>query len=300
MKSTFQSKFFLTPYLIIFFSLQLSAQDELLQMLGEEETTSYTIASFKTNRIINLHSIENTASGVLDFKIQHRFGYLNGGIEEFFGIDQATMRFGFDYGVTNRLQIGVGRSNYEKTIDGYLKFKLLRQSSGQKKMPLSASIVAGSAIKTNRWPEPDRNNLFSSRLSYHFQVLLARKFSEGFSFQLTPTVVHRNLVATSAEKNDVYALGAGFRQKITKRISINAEYIYVLPDQLAPDFKNSISLGFDIETGGHVFQLHFTNSTGMFERAFIAETIGDVGKGDIRFGFNLSRVFTLSKPKPKE
>ena len=86
-------------------------------MLGEEETTSYTIASFKTNRIINLHSIENTASGVLDFKIQHRFGYLNGGIEEFFGIDQATMRFGFDYGVTNRLQIGVGRSNYEKTID---------------------------------------------------------------------------------------------------------------------------------------------------------------------------------------
>ncbi len=300
MKINFQIGISLTLLFWNIFSLKLNAQEELLQMLGEEEITSYTIASFKTNRIINLHSIENTAAGVLDFKIQHRFGYLNGGIEEFFGIDQATMRFGFDYGLTNRLQIGLGRSNYEKTLDGYLKFKLLRQSSGQKKMPLSASIVAGSAIKTNRWPEPDRNNLFSSRLSYHFQILLARKFSEGFSFQLTPTLVHRNLVATSAEKNDVYALGAGFRQKITKRISVNAEYIYVLPDQLAPDYKNSVSLGFDIETGGHVFQLHFTNSTGMFERAFIAETVGDVGKGDIRFGFNLSRVFTLSKPKAKE
>jgi len=300
MKINFQIGISLTLLFWNIFSLKLNAQEELLQMLGEEETTSYTIASFKTNRIINLHSIENTAAGVLDFKIQHRFGYLNGGIEEFFGIDQATMRFGFDYGLTNRLQIGLGRSNYEKTLDGYLKFKLLRQSSGQKKMPLSASIVAGSAIKTNRWPEPDRNNLFSSRLSYHFQILLARKFSEGFSFQLTPTLVHRNLVATSAEKNDVYALGAGFRQKITKRISVNAEYIYVFPDQLAPEYKNSVSLGFDIETGGHVFQLHFTNSTGMFERAFIAETVGDVGNGDIRFGFNLSRVFTLSKPKAKE
>lgn len=300
MKINFQIGISLTLLFWNIFSTRLNAQEELLQMLGEEEITSYTIASFKTNRIINLHSIENTAAGVLDFKIQHRFGYLNGGIEEFFGIDQATMRFGFDYGLTNRLQIGIGRSNYEKTLDGYFKYKLLRQSKGQTKMPIAISFVAGSAIKTNRWPEPDRNNLFSSRLSYHFQILLARKFSEGFSFQLTPTLVHRNLVATSAEKNDVYALGAGFRQKITKRISVNAEYVYVLPDQLAPDFKNSVSLGFDIETGGHVFQLHFTNSTGMFERAFIAETVGDPGKGDIRFGFNLSRVFTLSKPKPKE
>lgn len=277
----------------------LKAQEQdLLSILGDDqEQISYATAAFKTNRIINLHSIEHTAPGVLDFKILHRFGFINGGAYEFFGLDQATMRLGFDYGLTRNIQIGLGRSNFEKTYDFYAKYRFLRQSTGKRNIPLSMSLIAGSAIKTTRWPDPDRDNLFSSRLYYHFQLLLARKFSEGFSLQLSPTLVHRNLVATKAEKNDVFAIGAGIRQKISKRISINAEYVYVLPDQLAEGFQNSLSIGFDIETGGHVFQLHFTNSTSMIEKGFVAETSGKWEKGDIRFGFNISRVFTLRAPR---
>jgi hypothetical protein len=278
---------------------QVNAQQEqdLLSLLGREETTEYAAASFKTNRIINLHSIENTAYGVLDVKISHRFGFLNTGVYELFGLDQATIRLGLDYGISDRVTIGVGRSSYEKTFDGFLKYKLLRQSTGLKKMPVTVGVLGTAAIHTLKWTDPDRENLFSSRLAYVGQLLIGRKFSEKFSLQLSPTIVHRNLVATAAEKNDVIAIGVGGRYKIHKRFSLNAEYIYVLPDQLLPGQKNSLSIGFDIETGGHVFQLHFTNSTSMIEKGFVTETVGDWGEGGIHFGFNLSRVFTIVKPE---
>jgi hypothetical protein len=270
----------------------LSAQD-LLSLLEQEETTDYTSATFKTNRIINLHSIENTAAGVLDLKISHRFGFINGGISELFGLDQASIRIGFDYGLSDRLMIGVGRSSFEKTYDGFYKLKILRQSTGVKNMPITMSLFSSIAIKTTRFPDPDRENHFSSRLYYVSQLLIGRKFTESFSLQLIPGIVHRNLVKTSAEKNDVFHLGMGGRLKLSKRTSFNVEYIYVFPDQLAPGFKPSLSLGFDIETGGHVFQLHFTNSTSMIEKGFISETTGNWLDGDIHFGFNVSRVFTV-------
>lgn len=286
------------PFLFFILSFSVKAQDDnLLSMLDDEPVTLFSSAAFKTNRIINLHSIENTSKGVLDFKIQHRFGFLNSGAYEFFGLDQATMRLGFDYGLTQRIQIGLGRSNFEKTFDAYAKYKFLRQSTGKHNIPLSISLVTGMAIKTVKWPDQSRDNLFSSRLYYHFQVLLARKFSDKFSLQCTPGLVHRNLVDKISTANDVYSFGLGLRQKLSNRISINAEYIYVLPDQLGTGFQNSFSVGFDIETGGHIFQLHFTNSTSMIEKGFITETVGDWTKGDIRFGFNISRVFTIVKPK---
>lgn len=272
------------------------AQDDLLSLLGEDEpTTEYATAAFKTNRVINLHSLESTAGGVLDVKISHRFGFINGGIRELFGLDTAMIRIGADYGLTDRLTIGFGRSSFEKTYDGFLKFKLLRQSTGAKKMPVTVALFASTAIKTTPWEDPDRENYFSSRLYYTFQAIVGRKFSESFSLQLSPTLVHRNLVRTNAEANDVLALGIAGRQKLTKRLAINAEYIYVLPDQLSEGFRNSFSIGFDIETGGHVFQLHFTNSTSMIEKGYIPETKGNWFDGDIHFGFNVSRVFTLKK-----
>jgi hypothetical protein len=161
-------------------------------------------------------------------------------------------------------------------------------------MPITASLLATSAIKTLKFQDPDRDNLNSSRLYYTFQAIIGRKFSESFSLQLSPTLVHRNLVSTNAEKNDVIALGIGSRMKLTKRTSINVEYIYVAPDQIADGLTNSLSIGFDIETGGHVFQLHFTNSTSMIEKGFIAENTGNFFDGDIGFGFNISRVFTVN------
>lgn len=270
--------------------------DDLLSLLGEEEeTTNYTYATFKTTRIINMHSVENNAAGVLDIKISHRFGNLNGGLYELFGIDQASIRIAGEYGLTDRLMIGLGRSSFEKTYDGFLKYKILRQSTGKKVMPVSASFFASTAIETVEWSNPDRDNKFTSRLSYTFQVLLARKFNESLSLQLTPTLVHRNLVQTTEDFNDMYALGVGGRMKLTKRISLNAEYIYLFQNSAANDLTNSLSLGIDIETGGHVFQLHFTNSTAMIEKGFVAENRGSWLDGDVRFGFNVSRVFTLKR-----
>lgn len=276
----------------------LTAQDEgdLLSLLGEEETTEYAAASFKTNRVVNGHSIENTAAGVLDSKISHRFSPLNQGLYDIFGLDGATIRIGIDYGITDRLMVGVGRSTKEKIIDGFAKYKLLRQSTGKRNMPLSLSYLVDAQIKTVKFSDQTRENKFSSRLYYTHQILIGRKFSDAFTLQLMPTLVHRNLVETKAEKNDVLALGAAGRIKLTKRITLNAEYYYVLPDQLRPDFTNVLSIGFDIETGGHVFQMHFTNSTDMTYKGFITETTDKWFDG-VRFGFNISRVFTIVKPR---
>ncbi len=281
--------------LLIAMTLSVSAQEEedLLSLLGEEETTNYTTASFKANRVVNLHSLENTAAGELDIKISHRFGFLNGSFYELFGLDQATIRIGGDYGITDRLMVGIGRSSFEKTYDAFVKFKLLRQSTGKRSTPFTVCLLGTTAIKTIKFADPNRENYFSSKLYYTGQLIIGRKFSDAFSMQLSPTIVHRNLVVTEIEENDVLALGAAARVKLGKRTSINGEYIYVLPNQLASGYRNSLSVGFDIETGGHVFQLHFTNSTSMIEKGFITETVGDWADGDIHFGFNISRVFNI-------
>ena len=284
-------------------SLVLSAQDDLdlLELLGEEEVTDYTIASFKANRVINQHSLETTARRVLDIKISHRLGVVTGGFKEWYGLDQATIRIGGDYGITDQLMIGLGRSSYEKTYDGYLKYKFLRQSKGKRKMPISAVAVASMAMKTIDFDIPERENYFSSRLYYTYQLIIGRKFSDSFSLQVTPSLTHRNLVPSPEIANDVYALGFASRLKMSQRLSLNTEYIYVLPDQLAEVYRNSASIGVDIETGGHVFQLHFSNSTAMTDKGVITETIDDWTKGDVHFGFNISRVFTIKKKaKPTE
>lgn len=300
-RSTLSCLFFIMVALTV--TPLLSQEDDLLSLLGEEEeTVNYIDAAFKTNRVINLHSVENTSRGVLDFKIGHRFGFLNGGWYELFGLDNASIRLGFDYGLTKDLQIGVGRSSYEKTYDGYLKYRILHQSTGKVNMPLSLTAFASTAVQTLKWRDPDRRNYFTSRLYYTFQLIAGRKFSENFSLQISPTLVHRNLVRTSTEANDVYSIGIGARQKITSRIALTAEYIYILPDlyeggqALADGYVNSFSVGVDIETGGHVFQLHFTNSTSMIEKGFITETIGRWENGGVHFGFNVSRVFTIVRP----
>lgn len=275
-------------------SYQSMAQDlDLLDSEPEEASLNYTTATFKTNRVVNGHSIETVAKREFDFKISHRFGYLSGGAYDMFGLDQATMRIGGDYGITDNLNIGIGRSTVDKTYDGFIKYKFLRQSTGAKKMPVTATWISHMGITTLKWPIPDRTNYFTSRLHYTHQLLLARKFTEGFSVQLSPTVVHKNIVDSTKYKNDIVSLGIGVRQKLTTRTTLNAEYYYVLPNQLESDKTNVLSLGFDIETGGHVFQLFFTNSSGPFEKAFITDTKAKWLDGDIRFGFNIARVFNF-------
>jgi len=282
-------------------SFSVSAQDDLMKMLDEEtskeKTIDYTTATFKTTRIINGHSVENVAPGVLDFRISHRFGYINGGAYELWGLDEASMRLGLDYGLSKRWMIGIGRSTYQKQYDGFTKFKLLRQSTGAQKVPLTISAVGSISYKTLKFEDPTRENYYTSNLYYSGQLLIGRKFSEGISLQITPTVIHYNLVPNSTDPNDLFSIGVGGRFKISKRVSINAEYYYQLPGYQFQGTQNSIALGFDIETGGHVFQLNITNSTGMTERTFISETTGESFKGDIHLGFTISRVFTIKKPK---
>jgi hypothetical protein len=289
-------------FFILLFSLisfGLFAQDDLMNLLNKDapKETNYTTATFKSTRIMNGHSIERMPEGQLDVRISHRFGTLNSGAYNFFGLDQSNIHLGLEYGITNWLMVGVGRSEYEKTFDGFANFSILRQSTGAKVMPVSVSVLTSIALKTQKFPDQTRTNYFTSRLAYVGQVLIARKLNEALSVQLTPSYVHRNLVATELDPNDIFAIGAGARVKILKRISLNAEYYYITNPKtyMSLQIYNPLSVGFDIETGGHVFQLFFTNSLGMTEKQFIGGTTGQWKKGDIHFGFNISRVFTLKK-----
>jgi hypothetical protein len=291
--------------LVLFIPFRLLAQDpDLLDMLDKEEkakpATDYATATFKTTRLINAHSIEQLTAGVLDVKISHRFGTLNSGFYELFGLDNASIRLGADYGITNWLMVGLGRSSFEKQYDGFMKVRLLRQAKGSRSMPLSLSGFAGMYYNTLKWADTSRQNYYTSRINYVFQLIAARKFTEGFSLQLSPTLVHYNIVPKETDKNDLLSVGIGARQKITKRVSINIEYYYQIPGYKLEGSENALSFGFDIETGGHVFQLIFTNSTGIAENQYITKTNGRWQDGDIHFGFNIARVFTLKKPKQKQ
>ena len=292
-------------YLYAFFTMMApflaGAQDStLLSRLGDSMNLTgpaqYTTGTFKAGHIVNMQTVEGPAQGALVFLIQHRFGALNSGSYNFFGLDNATLRLGFDYGLTDRLTIGVGRSSYLKTYDGYIKYKLLRQTENGA-MPVTVSLLGIVNNYTQDIPgETYLNGMY--RTSYITQALIARKFNSNLSLQLAPTWLHYNLMPTSQDKNDVFALGAGGRMKITRRMSIEAEYNYLPSGQIASQtVHNSFSLGWDIETGGHVFQLVFSNSQSMAESQYITQTTGTWGKGDIYFGFNLSRNFTLKKHK---
>jgi len=278
---------------------KLFSQENLLDSIpSDAPRKEYVYNTFKSTRVIMAHSVEMLGPQVLDFRILHRFGRVNGGAYEFFGLDgPATVRLGLDYGITDDLTVGIGRSSFNKEFDGFVKYRLLQQANGRKASPVSLVGVAGITATTLKWSDPTRENYFSSRLAYYGQLIAGRKFSERFSLQLMPSLVHRNLVPTNKDPQDLVAAGVGARIKLSKRISFNADFHYVVNPNDAAPYHNPLSLGFDIETGGHVFQLHFTNSKGMNERAFLTATEYDWGEGDIFFGFNISRAFQLGKKK---
>jgi hypothetical protein len=288
--------------LISFCSLVLTsslfAQDEdLLKLVGDEKPKKEFVEyAFKSSRVIMSQSMEIIRPGVMDLRILHRFGNINGGAYELFGLDNATMRMGFDFGISKNFMLGIGRSTNKKELDGFFKYRLVHQAKGPRSLPFSLLAVAGASMSTLK-ADTSRKNYFSSRLGYYGQLILGRKFSEGFSLQFMPTVVHRNLVATANDPNDLLAAGVGARFKLSRRMSFNIDYYYRLNPNPADGTKNPLSIGLDIETGGHVFQLHFTNAVGMNEKVFLAETTNDWGKGDIQFGFNISRSFQIKKKK---
>jgi opacity protein-like surface antigen len=278
----------------------LQAQEDLLAEMSKNDkpVIDYTTASFKTTRIVIGHSIELPPPGNLQFIITHHFGALNTGYENLFGLKQASIRLGLEYGLFPWMGFGAGLNTDKNTWDGFVQFKVLRQSKGARKMPVTLDIFANSAIYTTKWTVPERTNYFSSRISYACQVLVARKFGNALTLQIMPSYVHKNLVPTSDDHNDIFTLGAGGRVKISERVSVNAEYHHIFPGQVvSTKVYDSFSLGVDIETGGHVFQVFLTNSYGEYEETFLTDTRGKWSNGDIYLGFNINRMFTIIEPK---
>jgi len=277
--------------ILLFVPLLIQAQDDLLAQLETQDslTNDYVWATFKSTRVVNGHSVETMKKNHLDLRISHRFGRVNSGAHEFFGLDEATMRLGFEYGITDRLMAGVGRSTSLKAYDLFGKYKLIQQ---QERLPVSITLF-GSVVAATA----NKNLDFNDKLTYAAQVLIARKFSDRFSLQLSPTLLYRNQPDMVGNEKQLLALGIGGRFKISKRVSLNGEYFYAFREKniFTEVYDNSLSFGVDIETGGHVFQLHFTNSLGMIEKQFIGETGGSWGNGDIHYGFNISRTFSFDR-----
>lgn len=282
-------------YLLAFcfgpFLTAYSQETPLLEELKDSVIhTEKVYGIFKSTRVINAHSVEMLRKGNLDFRILHRFGFIDNGLKEFFGLDEASMRMSFDYGVSDNFTIGLGRSTLRKELDLFMKTRLLHQSVGEKNVPVSLVVAAGSMVWTEKSFAVVKPDLVD-RTSYYIQLLAGRKFGNNFSLQLSPLWVYSNM-PLSGEEEGIFALGAGARYKFSKRMAFTIDYHHAV-NGLTNQNTNPLSMGVDIETGGHVFQLHFSNATGMNERAFISETYGEFFKGDIRFGFNLSRMFQL-------
>jgi hypothetical protein len=299
-------KLLLSGALISLMTTAAFSQDDLMKELekSQKNDTDYAFQTFKGTRLVNGHTIETKGKGTLEFIFAHRFGALNGGLYELFGLDEAYVRLGLDYGITDNLSVSIGRNSVDKTMDGYAKYKLVRQSSGARNFPVTVTALTGIAYKTSPKKE-DAPAGFENvdRIAYNTQLFIARKFSPALSLQLMPTFIHRNAVDRSLEKNDLMALGFGGRLKVTRSIALTTEYYLRLdaPDNdLFPQGQkryNAIGFGVDIETGGHVFQLVLTNTRGLTERAFVAETTEDFFDGNIHLGFNVTRTFQLKKKK---
>ncbi|HJM16770.1 MAG TPA: DUF5777 family beta-barrel protein [Flavobacteriales bacterium] len=279
--------------------------DDLFYLLNNEDEKEEVLVSaiFKGTKIINLQSVELTNEQELQFIISHRFGTINSGIMDLYGLDYGSIRMSFDYGIKDWINIGVARSSYGKIIDGSIKYELLHQGKILNLGKLTSSpvsIVGYSAIYIDPvdWRDPNRLNFSTSRLSYVNQLHIARKFNKNLSIQLSPTLLHYNMVPKIGEENDLFALGIGSRYKINGSVSLNLEYIPVFqrsfPDTLGILKKrNSLSIGVDIQTGGHVFQLMLTNSIGMYDESFVGGNTGTWKNGDIHFGFNITRPFSF-------
>lgn len=276
----------LFAFLVPFF---MNAQDDLLAEIDTDSTQTNVTSAFKSLKIVNLESTKLASKGDFYFIVAHRFGSIKNGIDTFFGLDDANTQIKFLYGINNWLTIHASRSGFQKSYEAAVKYRLIpQQDSG---FPLT--IVGFNSIVVNT--ELDKVLLpklsFENRLNYTTQLLISRKFSDNLSLELAPTYFHENYVSNDNQDNSQFAIGAGGRYKVSKRIAITMDYAAHLNRVSNALARNPLSLGVDIETGGHVFQLHFTNAQAISETGYLGNAFGNWEKGDIFFGFNLVRVF---------
>ena len=294
---------FVPGLLFCLFSMKTAfSQQDLLSLVPKDKPKKQHVTNaFKTTRVIQSQSMEFLGQGVLDFRITHRFGPVSDGGKNLYGFDEAKTRLGLDYGVLKSLMVGIGRSTLGKELDGFIKFRPIWQSTGPGSSPVSVVIVSSMMLDPTSAPPSDtlKFQFYSSRLAFYNGVIIGRKFSEGFSLQVTPEMLHRNLVDSVWQSNNVYSVGVGARLKVSRRVALVVDYHHILYGLQQGTYTDPLAVGVDIETGGHVFQLHFSNSQGMNERALLTQTTDKWLSGGIRFGFTISRVFTIVKYKPK-
>ena len=279
----------------------LIGQDDLLDILEDDSSKPVIVeSSFKGTRVVNAQSLELPRPKILQFMIQHRFGSIENGFYDLFGMDYATIRFDFNYGLSERLSFGVGRSSLDKIYDIFVKTKLLRQSSGTRSFPVSVLLYSDIGIDTKRKSENDPavKDEYLNRLLYVNQLIIGRKFNRSLSLEILPTLIHRNLVPTNQDDHDLVSIGIAGRYKLSNRISVNADYFIPLGDR-SEDYQNSVAIGVDYETGGHVFQVMIANSQGPYEYTFIENARGNFSTGVLYLGFNISRAFTLAGDNEK-
>jgi hypothetical protein len=269
----------------------LIAQVWILNSYAQEDREKV----FRDTRVVNGHSTEVLPKGIMKFIISHRFGVINSGVQQLWGLDNSTIRIGLDYAFTDNINVGFGRSSLQKHYDFYLKYRLLQQRK-EGGSPFSLVYYTNAAVRTIQTSQTE-NLSFSNNLTFVHQLLMARKFNDFLSFQIMPTYVHRNFVLDFESENDIYSLGTAARVQVTKVLAFNLEYYFNLPGQLASQYQSSAGLGIELETKGHIFQLNFTNSLGMIAPLYVAETTGVIGNGDIHFGFNITRDFKIGPRK---
>lgn len=282
-----KTKLFLSVFLFIM--CITNAQEDLLAEFDSISPNSYKSSAFKGLKIVNFESTKMISKGELYFIVSHRFGSVKTGFEDFFGLDQAVTRLSFLYGITDGINIGVSRSSFQKIYESSLKLRLVREKKGGFPFTIVSSnnILINTSLDKQFLPGLE----FDNRLGYTTQLLISKKINKNFSLQLMPTFFHDNYVAINEQENSQHVLGFGGRHKLTKRFSLNFDYGLHLNRAASSPFTNPLSIGVDIETGGHVFQLHFTNAQPMNTNGFLGQGTGDWGSGDFFFGFNLSRVF---------
>jgi hypothetical protein len=307
MKTYFKKKNLLFTFLL-FLSINLFAQEDLEKLMQEQEgkpKKEFVTASFKGTRLINYHTVETLGKRTLEFRISHRFSTLNTGANNLWGVEgPATIRLALEYSYNGRLMFGLGRSSAGKLIDAFAKYRILKQTTDNS-MPISVTGVASANLTTQKTlingDASGQENYphFSDKLAYMAQLIIGRKFSNSFSFQVSPMYIHYNLVPQIMDKNDIFAMIVSGRLKLSKRIALTGEYAFRM-NKYSLDYKNyfnSAGLGIDIETGGHVFQIFVTNSYAINEILTIPYTNTTWKTGGIRLGFNITRAFTLGKQK---
>ena len=255
----------------------LAQEDDLLKELDNlnQNETIFELPAFKALQIGNLQSTKVVDNAELYMVVAHRFGTLENGIDDFFGLDQANTKIQLLYGLLPNLQVGISRDSYEKTYSGTAKYKLFRQSNKVfANLSLYASVDINSQLKTSVYPGLKT----SDRFSYTAQILASRSFSQKLSLQLAPIFVRHNLQDLNYTITPTYnqiLLGFGGRYKLLKRLSFNLDYAYNFSKNSNSLYYNPLTMGIDIETGGHVFQLLFTNSRASNDSSFLTETTGD-------------------------